>query len=656
MKRQVLLAVLAFGAVSAWAQTQIKSPDGRLVVEITANDGVPAYQVTYDDDVFMRKSSLGLQLEKADLTKNMKLSKASDVKRVTDSYSVRSLKKCPVTFEANEMTVTFADEKGRDALDVEWHVDNNNVAFRYVVRRIDNTYSRIVERENTAFYVAEGSLSYNCPPMGPQSGFARTAPSYESRYEHGVPCKEDAGKEIVFPALFKVADKGWMMVSETGLTGEYCACHLKNSGDGNYNILFPSEKEFGGIGTAKPGLSLPATLPWRTITVGRTLAPIAETTITWDVVKEQYAASQEYKYGRATWSWIIRMDASCNFDEQKEYVDFAAAMGYEYVLVDALWDTNIGYDGIERLAKYAATKGVGLFLWYNSNGYWNDAPQGPRDKLHRAPVRQREMRWLQKTGIKGLKVDFIGSDKQQTIQLYEDILTDANNYGLMMIYHGCTLPRGWERMYPNFVSAEAVRASENLSFDQWENDHEAESATMHPILRNAVGNMDFGGSALNKHYSKDNRHGRTRRTSDVFQLACAVLFQTPVQNFALAPNNMTDAPAWAIDFMKTVPTVWRDVKFLEGEPGKYLVFARQSAAGKWYVAAINAQKEPLKLKLKLPMFAAGSAVQLYSDRVTATDDKGWNTFEGSVADTKTDKKQTLQLTIPKDGAAVVVEK
>jgi hypothetical protein len=273
--------------------------------------------------------------------------------------------------------------------------------------------------------------------------------------------------------------------------------------------------------------------------------------------------------------------------------------------------------------------------------------------MHRLIDRQKEMAWLQKTGIKGMKIDFIGSDKQQTMQMYEDILYDANQYGLMVIFHGCTLPRGWERMYPNFVGAEAVRASENFSFGQDENDREAQSATIHPVLRNAVGNMDFGGSTLNKHYSKDNQRGRTRRTSDVFALATAVLFQTPVQNFALAPNNFEDAPAWAMDFMKSVPVTWEDVRYIDGYPGKYLVMARKSQAGKWYVAAINAQKEPLKLKLDLSFLGKDGMMQVYSDKVISTDDKGWNTFEGGVKEMKVKKNFTV--VVPKDGAAVIVK-
>lgn len=252
---------------------------------------------------------------------------------------------------------------------------------------------------------------------------------------------------------------------------------------------------------------------------------------------------------------------------------------------------------------------------------------------------------MQKIGIRGIKVDFFGGDKQEMMQLYEDILTDANDFGIECIFHGCTLPRGWERMYPNFVAAEAVLASENLHFSQYMCDHEARNATLHPFLRNAVGSMDFGGSALNKFYGADNKHGTQRRTSDVFALATAVLFQSAVQHFALAPNNMTDAPAWAVDFMKSVPTTWDDTKFITGYPGKYLVMARRHG-NRWFVCGINAQKEPLKLKLAVPMFAAGSALKVYADNPA---------LEGAVKTVKLSKKQLLDVTIPCNGGLVVCE-
>ncbi|MDE6402504.1 MAG: glycoside hydrolase family 97 catalytic domain-containing protein, partial [Muribaculaceae bacterium] len=342
---------------------------------------------------------------------------------------------------------------------------------------------------------------------------------------------------------------------------------------------------------------------------------------------------------------IIKMDPSCNFDEQKRYIDFAADMGWSTVLVDALWDTQIGYEGIEELARYGKTRGVDLYLWYNSNGSWNDAPQGPRGIMNDIVKRRRAMKWMQKNGIRGIKVDFFGGDKQDMMRLYHDILADANDYGILVIFHGCTLPRGWDRMYPNYAASEAVLASENLHFSQGMCDAEAVNACIHPFIRNTVGSMDFGGSTLNKYYSSDNSpRGSKRMTSDVFALATAVLFQSPVQHFAMAPNNLTDAPSWAVDFMKNVPTTWDEVRFIDGYPGRYVIMARRSD-DRWYLAGINAQAEPLVTTLQLPDEMVASPLAMYSD------DKNLN---GSYKEIKADKKGKVKISLPCNGGVVIV--
>ena len=260
------------------------------------------------------------------------------------------------------------------------------------------------------------------------------------------------------------------------------------------------------------------------------------------------------------------------------------------------------------------------------------------------------MKWMQDNGILGIKVDFFGGDKQPMMQLYEDILTDANDFGLQVIFHGCTLPRGWERMYPNFVAAEAVLASENLHFGQGACDAEAKNGCTHTFIRNTVASMDFGGSALNKRYSTSNDRGTYRRTSDVYALATAVLFQSSVQHFAMAPNNLEDAPAWAIDFMKQVPTNWDEVRFIDGYPGTYAIIARR-AGNTWYVAGINAEKQPLKKTITLPMFAKDTQLTIYADDPKYASDPN---LAGSVKTVKQNKKQQVTITIPENGGSLIV--
>lgn len=646
MKFFIVMAMLLGSSVASAENKQITSPDGKLVVTVADMDGRPSYSVSYDNVLFLKPSPLGIIANIGDFSSGMSLEKNVSTNKIDETYELASIKQSKVRYVANEAVFSFT-QQGKTIYDVIFRISNNDVAFKYKMYPQGETLSCVVKQEVTGFAFPDGTTTFLCPQSKPMGGFARTSPSYETSYTaDDAAGKNGWGEGYTFPCLFRNGDNGWVLVSETGVNGGYCASRLLGHKGGTYTIGFPQEGEANGNGTVSPGIALPGETPWRTITVGKTLAPIVETTVPFDVVKPLYPAKGEYTYGRGSWSWIIGMDGSTNYKEQLRYIDFSAAMGYQSVLVDALWDKQIGRDKIEELAKYGKDKGVALYLWYNSNGYWNDAPQTPRGIMDNAIARRKEMKWMQSIGIRGIKVDFFGGDKQMTMQLYEDILSDANEYGLLVIFHGCTLPRGWERMYPNFASSEAVLASENLHFSQGSCDNEAFNATLHPFIRNTVGSMDFGGSALNKYYNADNApRGSRRVTSDVYALATAVLFQSPVQHFALAPNNLTDAPAWAIDFMKEVPTTWDEVRFIDGYPGKYVILARRHG-DKWYIAGVNAQKETLKLKVNLPMFSNGEKVRLFSD------DK---VLQGGVKQIGIGKKQELQLTIPCNGGVLITK-
>ena len=591
----------------------MSGPDQQLRVNVSVENGAPLYSVTYKGKTILEPSPLGFVANIGDFSQGMTYVEQKK-RTIEETYTLDRIKKSTVNYHANELTVTFQNAD-RQPMDVTFRVSNNDLAFRYELPRYGDTGSIVIRREATGFDFPSYTTTFLAPQSDPMVGWKRTKPSYEEEYAADAPLTQRSqfGHGFTFPCLFRIGDDGWALVSETGVDSRYCASRLSDAtADGLFSIAFPMPEENNGNGTVAPGFALPGATPWRTITVGDNLKPIVETTVPWDVVTPRFSTEHTYKYGKGTWSWIVWQDASINYDDQVRYIDLAAAMGFPYVLIDNWWDTNIGHERMEQLVDYAHAKNVDVFLWYSSSGYWNDIVQGPTNRMDNPIVRKQEMKWLKKIGVKGIKVDFFGGDKQETMRLYEAILSDADDYGLMVIFHGCTIPRGWERMYPNYVGSEAVLASENLVFDQHFDDLEAFNACLHPFIRNTVGCMEFGGTFLNKRYNRTNDGGTTRRTTDVFQLATAVLFQNPIQNFAITPNNLTDAPRLALDFLKEVPTTWDETVFLDGYPGKYCVLARRHG-DRWYIAGINAQKEPLKLKLALPMLREGDRVAFYSD-------------------------------------------
>lgn len=621
----------------------VSGPDGRLTVNVDVAGGAPVYSVSYDGKTIIGDSPLGLVTDFADLSNGLVLKSVEDGE-VHQSYTLDRIKRSHPEFDARSLTCGFVNPDGVPVT-VEFLVADNDVAFRYLLPASGERRSARVMEEKTGFRLPDYATGFLTPQSDAMIGWKRTKPSYEEEYiiDAPVDTKSQYGHGFTFPALFRVGDDGWALIGETGVDRRYCASRLADREEGVFRIAFPMEAENNGNGTSEPAFALPGATPWRTITVGNTLKPVVETTVAWDVVEPRFESAEQYLPGKGTWSWILWQDNSINRDDIRKFIDLADAMGYPYTLIDAGWDVNIGRTGMEELAAYARGKGVAPLVWYSSSGYWNDIQQSPVNIMDNPISRKKEMAWLKKIGAKGIKVDFFGGDKQETMRLYEDILSDAADYGLMVIFHGCTIPRGWERMYPNYVGSEAVLASENMVFQQHFCDKEAENATLHPFIRNSLGSMEYGGVFLNKRLDRENSNGNIRRTSDAFQLALAVLFQSPAQNFALAPNNLEDAPAVCLDFLREVPTLWDDTRFIDGYPGRYVVLARR-CGDKWYVCGINATGTPVTLDADLSFMGQGDATYIH-------DDASMSPVKETLVP---DRKGRASLTIPSQGGFVII--
>ena len=606
MKKKLLFLSALFASLSMSAQVaSVSSPDGKLKVNVDVKGGKPVYEVLYDGVRALDESPLGFVADNGDFSQGTTFVSKKEA-HLEFNYDLRVSKTSNVHVDANQLVVTLKNDKGMP-FDVDFRVTNNDVAFRYAIpnhpsRANEKKFSMRIMKEATGFDFPTGTTTSLTPQSHAMIGWKGTKPSYEEGYGYDDPMdkKSQYGHGYTFPCLFHVGEL-WALVSETGVDSRYCASRLSDmKGDGLYTLEFPMAEENGGNGTVEPAFALPGVTPWRTITVGTSLKPIVETTIPWDFVTPRYETTYNYKYGKGTWSWIVWQDNSINYDDQVKYIALSKAMGFQYVLIDNWWDTNIGKDRMEQLVKYAQSQGVDVFLWYSSSGWWNDIEQGPINVMSDPIARKQAMRWMQKLGVKGIKVDFFGGDKQETMRLYEQILSDADDCGIMVIFHGCTIPRGWERMFPNYVGSEAVLASENIYFSQGAADKEAKDAATHPFIRNAIGCMEFGGCFMSRHIRKGNKGGNIRRTTDCHELATCVLFQNPIQNFAITPENLpteatkdmkpteegAPAPAISMDFLREVPTTWDETVFLDGYPGKYCVSARRSGS-KWYKVAPN---------------------------------------------------------------------
>lgn len=614
---RLALLILITGSVSA-QPTFVSSPDGRVHLRFGLDDaGAPVYAVDLPGGALVEPSPLGLVTTLARWDRDLSVVSVGEAERVDDRYRLVHGKQSDVVYEAHRRTVRLADAEGR-ALDVVFQVSDDGVAFRYEIPAQRDGGEVTARREVTGFRFHPDTRSWLMPMTHPQTGWMNTNPSYEALYTMGEPVGGQAPNEVgwAFPGLFQREGVGWALVTEAGLDGTYVGSRLDAEADrGLYRVAFPDPGE--GTGPADPvdpTFALPFASPWRLVIVGETLAPIVESTLVTDVVPPSQIEDVSWiEPASATWSWLPLKDESMNPAEQREFVDFAADHGFPYTLVDANWDAELGYDGLEELADHAARRGVDLLVWYNSNGPFNDAPQTPTDKLNDPEVRRAEFARLQAMGIRGIKADFFGGDKQSVVRLYLDILRDAADHELMVNVHGATLPRGWSRTWPHFVTAEAVMGYEYITFSQDVADAAPSHGAVLPFTRNVVGPMDFTPVMLT-----DVVGASERRTSDGYDLAMMVVFESAVQHLGITPADLERAPAFVAEFLASVPTAWDETRFAAGFPGEYAVLARRKGTT-WYLGGVNGQAEAQPVRLDLPFLPADWRGTLITDGDGARD-------------------------------------
>jgi alpha-glucosidase len=638
-----IIGLLAIGGFASIAQEQsVKSPDGKIQVGFKlADGGKPIYSIKLDGVAVTKESALGIVREDADFTKDLKLvpnATPSPVptEPVRDEYEILTAKRRKNTYIANQTTIKLQTADGKK-MDIIFQVSNDGVAFRYRFPETSDDVKKIT-KEATSFAMLEGTKAFLQPMQQAKTGFESSNPAYEEFYQKdidvGTPSTLRAG--WVFPALFHQGDT-WLLISEAGLGRNYCGTRLAHeSPNGEYFIGLPDKREIKDNGPAWPESKLPWTTPWRLIVVG-SLKTIAESTLGIDLADKPAAAMTASGPGRASWSWPLMGDSNTKYDIQKRFIDYAADMGWEYCLIDALWDKQIGYDKAKELCDYAATKKVGVLLWYNSAGNWNTTPQTPRDKMIGHESRIAEFDKLKAMGVKGLKIDFFGADGQSMIAYYLDILQDAAPYGFAINFHGATLPRGWQRTYPNLMTMEAIKGFEFITFGQDAANQEPSHAATLPFTRNVFDPMDFTPVCLDRINNRVQR-----RTTSAFELALSVIFTSGIQHIPELPEGMAKMPGDVKDFLKQVPAIWDDSKFIDGYPAKYVVMARQGN-GKWIVAGINGEASERKVSLDLGTLPV-------TNGVLVTDGNG-ELFQRQEVALKADKK--LELALKPNGGFVI---
>lgn len=584
----------------------LASPSGALIIDLALLDlggeaDFPAgerlyYRIAAGTVEVLQWSPLGIATDAVDFTGSLQFRHRS-ARRIDESYHLPVGKRRARRARANEMTLRFANRAG-DEIEIDFRAADDGAAFRY---RILGDGTAIALGEASGFRLAAGADAWLVGYLNPHP----FAPAYESLYVKVPAGTTSSDRGWGYAALFRPPGSDvFALLAEADLDREYAGTHLSQPIETLYRVAYPSEGEGRFEGNVLPRSELPWTTPWRVVIAGD-LATVFASTLVEDLSRptaEVFGGDVDWiQPGRSAWSWYSQETGDA--DLQRRYVDFAAGLGWEYVLVDAGWDQWSGGDAdVLGVIDHAAAAGVGIHLWYNSGGPHNViASETPRDLMHIAEVRRAELARIASWGVRGIKVDFFQSEKQLHNALYLDILEDAARERLLVNFHGCTLPRGWARTYPNLMTMEGVRGAEFYKF--FDGPAAIDNVRL-ALTRNVVGSMDYTPVTFRDALDR-------RGITYAHQVALAVVFESGIQHFADRADGdpefgftaaFAEAP-FLREFFAEVPAVWDESRLLAGSPDSHVVVARRDGA-RWYVAALNGTEEPLSLEIPLPTTGA----------------------------------------------------
>ncbi len=559
------------------------------------------YTLTHNGVTLIEPSPLGFVLDNARNREDL-VTDLSYVSESTESqsatYTMLVGKRSQRSYEYNEQEITFKSVSGT-SLTLTFRAFDDGIAIRSTLA---GDGERKILQEATGFRIPEEAYGLMTPY---DLGGAFFAGTYEQP-PRDVSVGEIAGASgWAFPALFQIGSgENWVLITEADVTPQYSATRLHEEPLENlYEIRFPRWNEGDRGNDEFPLGALPITSPWRVIIAG-SLNTIVQSTLVDDVSSPSKASATDWiRPGRAAWSWFSQGTGGSSL--QREYVDFSAEMGWEHVLIDEGWTRWSDHENvIATLAEEAHLKDVGILLWYNSGGDHTINQGKPRDRLLDTESRQREFAMLQSWGISGIKVDFFESDKQERIKQYIGILEDALEHELLVNFHGATLPKGWQRTYPNLMTHEAVRGAEY--YDTAAEGPFALDDVHYVFTRNVVGSMDYTPVTFSSAHE-------TVGVTYAHELALSVAFESGLQHYADRADSNPDRGYREVfaqypvvkEVLMKVPSTWDETILIAGDPRSHVVLARRKGQS-WFIGGLNGLDEERSLSLSLSFLDTGS--------------------------------------------------
>lgn len=591
---------------------QVSSPDAKIraTIQRIEPDGTLKYYVEYLENnqtqTVIEQSNLGISRIDQSFYNSL-IFESSSTATIDENYSMLIGKQLQLRNNANEITLNFHNsDNGK--FQVIFRAYNDGVAFRY----------RFPETSNNTFYTTEDKTTFQIPVNNSKTwiqGYDNFRPVYEKLYENGVSLNQAINQfnGLAFPALFQTPN-AWILLTEADLDEKFFASHLSSYfGNGTFSVAVPNPDD-GNSYPSYAGSTLPWTMPWRVIMIGKQLNNVVESNLVSHVSKPSQIANTTWiQPGISTWSWWSDLGSPTNFAKLKTFIDLASDLNLPYSLIDANWNQMGNGGDINDLITYANSKNVKLWLWYNSGGPSNDYGEQPRDLMHIQSARRQEFARIHALGIKGVKIDYFQSDKQELMKLYIDILKDAADYELMVNFHGNVIPKGWSRTYPNLVAMEAVKGSEAYIFDGSFLPNAPRHHTILPFTRNVIGPMDYTPTIIGW------GRGVEHLTTDVHEIALLNTFESGVTHLVDMVASYTNLPTLAKTIISNLPTAWDETRLVEGFPGTHVVMARRKGEN-WYISGINGENQVRNISLPLSFIATGDYTkQLLNDGATPRD-------------------------------------
>ena len=588
MKR-IFLGIALIGLVMAAAAQRVVSPNGKLMVETKGNGLV----VSYNNQQVLDIPAVGY--EGSQVVPQLK-----ETSQIKADYWMLSGKRLHCTNTANEYRASLGE-----GVQMVVRLYNDGLAFRYELSGLKDTK---LPKEQTAYRIPEGTkrwmqqwtdsyesffpltTTYKITPIPSFSGISKSADGYNIRWG--------------YPSLLEPVKDVFALISEADIGRRQSASCLYNDGE-----LYRVVPDANNLAVSDEWHS-----PWRVVIIGR-LSDIVESTLITDVSEPCRLTDTSWIHpGVVSWVYWAYNHGSNDYNIIKKYVDMAATLHLPYVLIDAEWDTMKDGKTVVDAVNYANEQGVRPLIWYNSSVGWVDGAPTPKYRLNKPEDREKEFAWCEKIGVAGVKVDFFSGDNQMNMDYCIELLECAARHHLLINFHGATIPRGWQRTYPNLLSTEGVYGAEWYNnVGTFTNKAAAHNATL-PFTRNVIGPMDYTPCAFS-----DSQHPHI--TSHAHELALTVLFESGLQHLADRPESFLAQPQEVQDFLGQLPSVWDETRLLSGYPGEYVVMARRSGSI-WYIAGINGSDDNKDIPLNIKGLTSNTQYQTFFDSGDSA--KPWN--------------------------------